>query len=147
MCNISDLQSCFQEEHIFMEIKTGYSTDGKREIKCTLSYLGMSLCVHKQSTSHFPAQSQFICLPAIGVRKSRDLPFSSIGVITSGNLKTFTGFFQGLKSHSGTGTRDSCEHSKCSLVAWRGHHIPQHNAGDLWFICLEKHAIPMSFQD
>lgn len=78
------------------------------------------VCVHERCTSHFPTESQFIYLPDIGVRKSRDSLFSSIGLISSGNLKTFTGFCQGLKSHPGTGTRDSCEHSKCSLVAWRG---------------------------
>lgn len=105
------------------------------------------VCVHERCTSHLPKQSQFIYLPATGVTKSRDSPFSSIGLITSGNLKTFAGFFQGLKSHSGTGTRDSCEHPKRPQVAWRGHHVSQHYPGALWFTCLEKYATPMNFQD
>ena len=85
--------------------------------------------VYEWHTSHFPTQSQFSYLPPIGVRKSRDSPVSSIDLITSGHLNTFTSFLQGLKSHSGKATRDSCGHPERSPVAWRRHHVPQHNPG------------------
>lgn len=92
-----------------------------------LSHIWEWVCVHEWHTSHFPTQSQFSYLTPIGVRKSRDSPVSSIDLITSDHLKTFTSFLQGLKLHFGKGTRDSRGHPEHSPVAQRGHHIPQHN--------------------
>lgn len=154
-------------------MKTGYSTDGKQEPKCTLSHFRMSLCM----TDVHPIfqHSLRLSLPPVGVRKSRDSSVSSIGLITSDHLKTFTSFLQGLKLHSGKGTRDNCRHPEHSPIAWRGHHVPRHSQAlhlhsqnnavgfsslnswswlsgafwlhALWFICLEKYATPTSFQD
>lgn len=87
------------------------------------------VCVHEWCTTHFPTQSQFIYLPPAGLRKSRDLPISSIDLITSGHLKIFTSFLQGLKSLSGNGTRDSCGHPEHSTAAQRGQCILLHNPG------------------
>lgn len=139
-------RAAFRKSSSLSKLKQGIALmeNGKPD---ALFHIWEQVCVLEWCTSHFPTQSQFIYLPAVGVEESKDSPFSSIGLITSGNLKTFTGFFQWLKSHSGTGTRDNCEHSKCSLIFWRGHHTPQHKPGALWFICLEKYAISMDFQD
>lgn len=128
-------RAAFRKSSSLLKLKQGIALmeNGKPN---ALFHILEWVCVHERCTSHLPKQSQFIYLCAIGVTKSRDSPFSSIGLITSGNLKRFTDFFQGLQSYIGTDTRDSCEHPKCSQVAWRGHHIPQHYPGALWFICL-----------
>lgn len=116
-----------------------------------------------------------LSLPPVGVRKSRDSSVSSIDLITSDHLKTFTSFLQGLKLDSGKGTRDNCRHPGRSPIAWRGHCVPRHSQAlhlhsqnnavgfsslnwwswlsgafwlyALWFIYLEKYATPTSFQD
>lgn len=116
-------------ESIFIEMKTGCSTDGKPGNQMHSFTFGNEFVYMSDVQPIFQHSLCFMYLPPTGLRKSRDLPISSIDLIPSGHLKTFTSFLQGLKSLSRNGTRDSHGHPEHSSAAQRGQRVPMHNPG------------------